>query len=238
MPGGLHELALGFGIPPTCCNFFPRTKLFHVNKMCHWMTYFFASETMLEFFKTGEFKWKIPISGTVIRYSDPTAPSKLDWWGINYYSRTRLSGHEAGLYDSIAEASILGKPIFITETGLADKADKHRRWFIQTHFCMIMKAISDGYDVRGVYFWTLMDNIEWHEGFHIKFGLFEWNPDPTVNCMGLLWEANFGRCFWDQLGRCLWDQFRGCFGRLTLGVASGTNLGVASGTNLGVALGG
>ena len=40
----------------------------------------------------------------------------------------------------------------------------------------LLRAINDGYDVRGVYFWTLMDNIEWHEGFHIKFGLFEWDP--------------------------------------------------------------
>ena len=37
-----------------------------------------------------------------------------------------------------------------------------------------MRAIADGYPVYGVYYWTLMDNIEWHEGFHIKYGLYEW----------------------------------------------------------------
>jgi beta-glucosidase/6-phospho-beta-glucosidase/beta-galactosidase len=36
----------------------------------------------------------------------------------------------------------------------------------------ILRAVADGYDVRGVFWWTLMDNIEWHEGFHIKFGLY------------------------------------------------------------------
>ncbi len=41
---------------------------------------------------------------------------------------------------------------------------------------MVAKSIADGYDVRGMYYWTLMDNIEWHEGFHMKFGLYEWDP--------------------------------------------------------------
>lgn len=40
----------------------------------------------------------------------------------------------------------------------------------------ILRAIADGYDVRGVYYWTLMDNIEWHHGFNMKFGLYEWDP--------------------------------------------------------------
>jgi beta-glucosidase/6-phospho-beta-glucosidase/beta-galactosidase len=37
--------------------------------------------------------------------------------------------------------------------------------------------VKDGYDVRGAYWWTLTDNIEWHEGFHIKFGLYRWDPE-------------------------------------------------------------
>jgi len=32
----------------------------------------------------------------------------------------------------------------------------------------LLKAIADGYDVRGIFYWTLMDNIEWHEGFRVK----------------------------------------------------------------------
>lgn len=42
-----------------------------------------------------------------------------------------------GLYDSIADASVLKIPIYITETGLADKADKYRGWYIKATYDMV-----------------------------------------------------------------------------------------------------
>ncbi len=43
----------------------------------------------------------------------------------------------------------------------------------------IERAIKDGIDVRGMFYWTLIDNFEWAEGYDIRFGLYEWNPDGT-----------------------------------------------------------
>ena len=43
----------------------------------------------------------------------------------------------------------------------------------------IARAIRDGIDVRGMFYWTLVDNFEWAEGYDIRFGLYEWNPDGT-----------------------------------------------------------
>ena len=37
----------------------------------------------------------------------------------------------------------------------------------------MMRAIRDGYDVRGVYYWTLMDNFEWNAGYLMKFGIYK-----------------------------------------------------------------
>ena len=34
--------------------------------------------------------------------------------------------------------------------------------------------MRDGYDLRGVMYWTLIDNFEWAEGWTIKFGLYAW----------------------------------------------------------------
>lgn len=51
------------------------------------MTYWFATQQMMDFFTTGRFKWVTPFGQTVVDYTMPEAVGALDWWGINYYSR-------------------------------------------------------------------------------------------------------------------------------------------------------
>lgn len=196
MPSGSERC---IGLVHQHVRFMPRSNYApHAKLLCDWMTYWFACDQMLRFFTTGVYKWKAPFRGTVIRYEDRSAPNSIDWWGINYYSYPCVSGffgmgasddnepvadnsfrlYPPGLYASIQDASRLGVPIFITETGSADKAGKNRRQLIEGHVSMVEKAVREGMDVRGMYYWTLMDNIEWHEGFHINFGLYEWSPQP------------------------------------------------------------
>lgn len=38
-----------------------------------------------------------------------------------------------GFYEAIRGVSVLGKPIYVTETGIADATDAHRPYFINSH---------------------------------------------------------------------------------------------------------
>ena len=82
-----------------------------------------------------------------------------------------------GLYKEIARvAKRYGRPMMITENGIATLDDAKREWYIQNHLAAIGRAIRDGYDVRGYFAWSLADNYEWHWGYKAKFGLAAMDP--------------------------------------------------------------
>jgi len=76
-----------------------------------------------------------------------------------------------GIYYLLKKASKYEKPIYITENGLADRDDKKREWFIKRHLYWVHRAIHEGVDVRGFFYWSLLDNFEWDKGFWPRFGL-------------------------------------------------------------------
>ncbi len=66
-----------------------------------------------------------------------------------------------------------GKPIIITENGVCDESDFLRLQAIQDYAQIVHKAIKDGIDIKGYYFWSTWDNFEWHLGPSMRFGLYE-----------------------------------------------------------------
>jgi beta-glucosidase len=49
--------------------------------------------------------------------------------------------------------------------------DTGRIEFYRGYLAAVARAIEDGADVRGYHAWTLLDNFEWSEGYHQRFGL-------------------------------------------------------------------
>ena len=115
----------------------------------------------------------------------------LDFIGLNYYFHNKIKfpffiknenkivsdiGWEIypkGIYYVLKDLKNYGLPIYITENGLADKDDSLRERFIRDHLYWIWKAIQEKVDVRGYFYWSLLDNFEWEKGFEPRFGLIE-----------------------------------------------------------------
>lgn len=78
-----------------------------------------------------------------------------------------------GLYRLLKWLSNYNLPIYITENGLADAKDTRREQFIKASLSWVHQAIQEGADVRGYFYWSLLDNFEWDKGYWPRFGLIE-----------------------------------------------------------------
>ncbi len=82
-----------------------------------------------------------------------------------------------GLYNEIKRVGDrYGKPMMITENGIATKNDEKRITYMREHLAALGRAIRDGYDMRGYFAWSLADNYEWHYGYKATFGLSTMDP--------------------------------------------------------------
>lgn len=83
-----------------------------------------------------------------------------------------------GLLEALKAMAKYGKPIYVTENGIADGEDLLRPKFIEDHLKVLEKAmVEEKIDVRGYFHWALTDNYEWAKGFKMKFGLFAVDPE-------------------------------------------------------------
>jgi beta-glucosidase/6-phospho-beta-glucosidase/beta-galactosidase len=133
----------------------------------------------------------------------PDLAGHLDFIGVNYYVRLTppkfslgsavsitdlllanpidaIFDRDApdGLTQVLVEQSHYGLPLYVTETGTDASSDteRPRRWLRGT-LAATHAAIDRGVDVRGYFYWSLMDNYEWNHGMDSRFGLFSIDPN-------------------------------------------------------------
>ena len=68
--------------------------------------------------------------------------------------------------------------------------DPQRIDFMRRYLLELERAIADGVDVRGYFYWSLLDNFEWAYGYDKRFGLvrvdYPTQPrTPTRSALGL-----------------------------------------------------
>lgn len=62
-------------------------------------------------------------------------------------------------------------PIVVTENGYVGADDARRAEFIAAAVGGVRRAMAGGADVRGYFYWSLLDNFEWMLGYGQRFGL-------------------------------------------------------------------
>lgn len=148
----------------------------------------------------------------------PTIQSPLDWVGVNYYTRKRISAtndpwpayayaptegpltdmgweiHPQGLQDFLTRTAreYTGDlPIYVTENGMASATtpDPDRIAFLTDHLNATRAAIAEGAPVAGYYVWSLMDNYEWSLGYEKRFGLVHVDFDTLARTPKASYQA-------------------------------------------------
>jgi beta-glucosidase len=118
--------------------------------------------------------------------------NQLDFIGINFYQteylnwRLKLVNPEQPISDLgwYMKPDALGDllistfkryklPLIVTENGLADAKDKHRKWWLKQTIEAMGIAIENGVTLMGYLHWSLLDNFEWSFGWWPRFGLIE-----------------------------------------------------------------
>lgn len=142
----------------------------------------------------------------------PEVKGAIDFWAVNYYTRHMVDARLAGLegprfqhkqlhmipmpfyLEEMYPEGLIANlerlkdyPVYITENGCSCDDDRFRIVYLALHLSALHEAMERGVDVRGYFYWSLMDNYEWTT-FISRFGLvavdrttFVRTPKPSAS---------------------------------------------------------
>jgi beta-glucosidase len=177
--------------------FAPWERLNPLDKALSRLAKYFYNHSLLDAFITGTLRITLPFKET-IEIPVPIK-GKLDFFGVNYYTRIHIRFnplkkmgielrhrdidgygltdigweiHPHGLERVLRYASKLKVPLIITENGIATRDAQKKIKFMKGHIDTLKKCMKKGIDVRGYFYWSLIDNYEWLHGLDARFGLY------------------------------------------------------------------
>jgi beta-glucosidase len=191
--------AARFGIAHNMMEFSPERRSSWADRRLAEAADRFYNRAYLEAAVTGDLDLRIPTIGKT-RLSISDLPSATDFIGVNYYSRLHLrfpgksrwqgefsyrdaggrgftdTGweiHPEGLISCLRLAAETRLPLIVTENGIATRDDRLRCDFLREHVALLTRSRASGLPLEGYFYWSLLDNFEWLEGFSPRFGLVE-----------------------------------------------------------------
>jgi beta-glucosidase len=200
------------GLVHNMTTFAPCQPMNPIDRILSKMAHSFYSRSLIDAFLTGALAVRFPFRRTAVL--PLPIKGKLDFLGVNYFTRIHLrfnplrkmgvqlvfkdrNGHGLtdmgweihpdGLEEALTEASRLNLPLIITENGIATNDDAIKIGYIKKHVEVVERCIKKGMDIKGYFYWSLLDNYEWFQGFDARFGLYhvdydtlERKPTPTA----------------------------------------------------------
>ncbi len=153
------------------------------HRLCSKFTSYMFQDAITEAMMTGKCKFPVRKRKAVKkgRY--------FDFIGINYYSRSSVSGISDGtkknafhndlgweiyheglieLSNKLSEKYGREYPVFVTENGTCDNSDSFRSSFIYDQLKLISESDNR---IERYYHWSFLDNFEWREGECARFGI-------------------------------------------------------------------
>ncbi len=193
------------GLAHNMVAFHPASDKSALDRWAAGVAHTFYNMGLIETFRTGTFSVRIPF---LLDEETPVGVrDKVDFLGVNYYFRMFLrmsplslkgpdpfwedrggrglteTGWEVypkGFEDVLRAAALAGVPIVVTENGTAETDDLRKIAYMKEHLRVVRRMIREGIDLRGYFWWSLMDNYEWLEGLRPRFGLFHVDFDTLA----------------------------------------------------------
>ncbi|HMQ91219.1 MAG TPA: family 1 glycosylhydrolase [Flavilitoribacter sp.] len=125
--------------------------------------------------------------------------TKCDFWGLSYYAYVPFTPFAVTEVDKPGKLGRLGiphdkmwgyrpeglgqmlrrftkwyrKPIIVVESGICTDDARTRIQSMKDYLMVCRKALDQGVDLRGFFYWSTIDNFEWNLGPTYRFGLVQ-----------------------------------------------------------------